>query len=203
MSSDLHSKTKQPKNMNLSAMIKIALLVAIGVILKLYETPPLFAGFLKLDFGDVPAAIGAISLGPWAAVIIELLKEIIKVIIKNDTGGIGELASFTVSITYMIPLGVICGNKKTIPRFITGAAVGTVCMVIAGSVLNYFFFLPMYAAFYGTPIDTIIGMGTKFNASITDMKTLIMFAVAPFNLFKAVIISIVGYFLYRLLRRAL
>ena len=80
-----------------SAMVKMGMLAAIGMVLMLVDFPlPLFPSFLQIDLSDVPAVIGAFSLGPAAGVVIELLKNLLKLIVGSNTGGVGELANFLV-----------------------------------------------------------------------------------------------------------
>ena len=44
---------------------------------------------------------------------------------------------------------------------------------------------------------SLIGMGTKVNASIKDMMTFVLFAVAPFNLVKGICVSLVVLIIYK------
>ena len=47
------------------------------------------------------------------------------------------------------------------------------------------------------PMEAIIGMGTKVNASIHSVWTLVLFAVVPFNLLKGVVVSALTFLLYK------
>ena len=40
------------------------------------------------------------------------------------------------------------------------------------------------------PLETIIAMGSKINPAITGMKSFVYLIIAPFNIFKSVIISL-------------
>jgi riboflavin transporter FmnP len=57
--------------------------------------------------------------------------------------------------------------------------------------------LPTYAKAFKIPIEGLIEMGTKVNASITDLFTFVMFAVVPFNLLKGVLVSIIVILIYK------
>ncbi len=84
---------------------KVGMLTAIAVLLMFFEIPilPSFP-YLKLDFSDVPALLGGIAMGPIAAVVIELLKNLIHFVLKNDgTGGIGNLANFVIGVALVLP----------------------------------------------------------------------------------------------------
>ncbi len=42
------------------------------------------------------------------------------------------------------------------------------------------------------PLEQIIGMGSKLNPAIVDMKSFVLLIIAPFNVFKSVIVSAVS-----------
>ena len=70
-------------------------------------------------------------------------------------------------------------------------------MTIAGSFLNALVLLPAYAAAFGMPIDALVGMGTAVNKAITSVATFALFAVAPFNIVKGVLVSLITMLLYK------
>ena len=80
---------------------------------------------------------------------------------------------------------------------LAGLIVGTLCMTVFGSAFNAIYLLPKFAALFGMPMDAIIGMGTKVNARINSVSTLVLFAVVPFNLLKGVIVSGLTFLLYK------
>ena len=47
------------------------------------------------------------------------------------------------------------------------------------------------------PMDALIGMGTAVNSHITDLMTFVLFAVAPFNLLKGVLVSLITALIYK------
>ena len=69
--------------------------------------------------------------------------------------------------------------------------------------LNAWYLLPKYSELYGIPLDVLIAMGTKVNASITDVFSFVALAVAPFNIIKALIDGIVTVILYKYLSHQL
>jgi riboflavin transporter FmnP len=174
---------------------------------------PIFVNFLKMDFSDVPAIVAALALGPIAGVLTELIKNLVKMLFKFQSGGIGEIANFLIGSAYVLPLGLIYHKgftKKSVDKvhsnnisIFIGAFVGSICMVVFASLLNYVFLIPAYAKIFGMPIETFVEMGHALNASINDMKTLVLLSVAPFNIVKAIVMSVIGIILYRLLGRFL
>ena len=62
--------------------------------------------------------------------------------------------------------------------------------------MDSYFFRLMQKAF-GMPIDALVGMGTAVNSHITSLSTFVMFAVAPFNLVKGIVVSLVVFLIYK------
>lgn len=177
----------------------IAMLSAVAVILMLFEIPLWFAPFFyELDFSEVPVFIGAFALGPVAGIIIELIKVLLNLVINGtDTAGIGELANFLIGCSLVVPAAFIYKRKKSLKAAVFGLALGTFIMVVVGSVLNAYVLLPAYSYFYGVPIEALIEYGTKVNPRITDISSLVLYAVIPFNLLKGVVVSLITTLLYK------
>ena len=76
-------------------------------------------------------------------------------------------------------------------------------MTVFGSLFNGFYLIPKFAVLFGMPMDAIVAMGTKVNAAITDVWTLVAFAVVPFNLVKGVAVSALTFLLYKRIERVL
>ncbi len=187
------------KNNTTGLIVKIAILGAIAFILMLFDFPlPLIPPFYKLDFSEVAVMIGGFALGWPAAVCIEAVKIVLKVLFKaTDTAYVGEIASFLIGCSYAVPAAIIYGRKKSRANAVKGLAVGSVCMILTGLVLNALVLLPAYSYFYHMPMDALIGMGTKIVPIIKDRFTFVLFATTPFNLIKSVIISLVTMLLYK------
>ena len=98
-------------------MTSIALLSAISFVLSFLEFPvPLSPSFAKMDLSDFPALIGAMSLGPWAGVSVELIKNLLG-LLSTSTGGVGELANFLMggSMTFVAGTIYYKGKGTAIP----------------------------------------------------------------------------------------
>lgn len=178
---------------------KVGVLSAIATILMLFDFPLWFApNFYQLDFSEVPVLLGTFALGPAAGVAIEFVKILINFVLNGtDTGGIGELANFIVGCAFLIPAGLIYSRNKTYKTAILGFLAGTVALALAGSLMNYYLLLPVYAKIYGAPIQAFIDMGNVLNPAITDLKTFVMYAVVPFNIFKGIVISSIVLLIYK------
>ncbi len=185
---------KKLKSVN--TMVKISFLSVISYVLMILEFPiPLFPSFLTIDLSDLPALIGAFAFGPMAGIIVELLKNILHLLTKSMTGGVGELANFIVGSALIVPASIFYLIKRKRSYALLGMIVGTITMAMVGGLVNYFILIPFYAQIM--PIEQIIALGTAVNGAIVDLKTLILYAVVPFNILKGVVISILTLLMYK------
>jgi len=170
---------------------KVGVLSAVATVLMLFDFPLWFApNFYQLDFSEVPVLLGAFALGPAAGAAIELVKILINFVLNGtDTGGVGELANFIIGCSLVIPAGFIYKHNKSYKTAIIGFIAGTLAMAIAGAFMNYYLLLPVYSKVYGAPVQAFIEMGSALNPAITDLKTFVLYAVVPFNIFKGIVVS--------------
>lgn len=183
-----------------------AMLGALAMLLHIFDFPVVFLapGFYKLDFSEIPVMIGAFMLGPVGGVIIELVKILLKLVIKGtSTAFVGDLANFVVGCSFVVPASIIYHSKKTKKNAVIGLITGTVAMTLFGSAFNAVYLIPAFASLYGMPVDAIIDMGAAINPSITNVWSFAFFAVAPLNLLKSVLISVPTLLLYKRISRVL
>ena len=188
-----------PKRRGARYIAFVAMFGAIAAVLMLFEIPLFFApSFYKLDLSEIPVLMCSFYLGPVAGVVCELLKIIIKLLLKGtSTMFVGDFANFVVGCTFVLPAAVIYHIKKSKKIAIIGMGAGTAVMTVFGSLFNAVYLLPKFASIFGMPLEAIIGMGTEVNGAINSVSTLVLFAVVPFNLLKGVIVSIATFFLYK------
>ena len=187
------------KLFTLHNMTKIAILTAISAIIMLFEFPLPFApSFYELDLSEAVILMGGFAMGPVAAAVIELLKNLINLLLNGtSTAFIGEFANFVTGCSFVVPASILykyCKNRK---GALISLSVGTVSLAAVGSLMNYFVLIPAFSEFYKLPLDSIIGMGSAVNPLVGDLKTLVVFAVAPFNLVKGVLCSVINLLLYK------
>ena len=184
-----------------SNLVLIAMFGAMAFILMYLEFPLLFLApnFYKMDFSELPVLIGSFALGPVAGIVIEALKIVLKLLFKpTSTAYIGELANFLVGCALVVPAGIIYKMNHTRKGALLGMIAGTVCMAIAGALLNAFLLLPWYITnFFGGSADVLIQMGQAVHKSVNSVATFAILLVVPFNLFKAIVISILTLLLYK------
>lgn len=199
MSTQSNTVTRTQARISVRTTVKIGMLAAISVVLMLFEIPLPFApSFYEIDFSEVPVLIGAFAMGPVAGAAIELVKILLNLVITGtDTAGVGELANFIIGCSLCLPAAIIYKRKKTRKGAMIGMAAGTALMVVIGCLINAYVMLPAYSAAFGLPIDALVQMGTAVNPSIKSLSTFVIFAVAPFNLLKAVLVSLIVLLIYK------
>ncbi len=185
-------------------LVKIAMLSAAATILFLIKIPLPFIAppFYELDLSNVVSLIGGFAIGPWAAVIIELLKNVINLIIDGSiTGGIGELSNFVTACAFTVPAALIYNRSKTKRSALTGLVVGIIVMTVFAYLSNLYIMIPAYSKALKIPVDVIVGMGTKIHSSINSVSSLVIFCVVPFNIIKGACVSFVTFLLYKKIRK--
>ena len=199
MTTDVMSNNNAKTKNKIRVMVQTGMLAAIAVVLMLFEIPLPFApSFYEIDFSEVPVLIGCFTMCPLAGAAIEFLKIMLNFAINGTvTAGVGEIANFLIGCAMVIPAGIIYKKVRTRKGAIIGMITGTLIMTFAGCFLNAFVLLPAYGKAFGMPIDALVGMGTAVNAHITSLTTFVVFAVAPFNLLKGVLVSIIVFVIYK------
>lgn len=194
----------QNKLLTTKNMAVIGIFGALSGLLMLLEIPLLFVApdFYKLDLSEVPVMITTFALGPVAGILTELIKLLVKFLIKgSSTGGVGELANFLIGCAILIPAGLMYQAKKTKKTAICGLVLGTVCMAAAGVVLNALILLPFYGNLM--PMERIIAAGAKIFPQVNSVWSFALWCVAPFNLIKGIVISILTLLLYKHISRVI
>lgn len=192
-------RERAKERLGVRALVNIAMLAAIAVILMLFEIPLPFApSFYEIDFSEVPVMVGCFAMGPFAGALIEFVKILLNFVFTGtDTAGVGELANFIIGCSLCVPAGLIYRRKRTRTTALVGMIVGTLAMTVIGCLINAYVLLPTYAAAFGMPLDTLVEMGTAVNPNITSVATFVIFAVAPFNILKGVLVSVIVFLIYK------
>jgi len=184
---------------------KIGILAALATGLMFLEfVLPFTPAFLKLDFSELIVLLGGFALGPAAGILIELIKNLVHVTM-SITGGVGELANFIVGCAFVVPAAVIYKRKKSIKNAVIGLIAGSLTMVVVAALVNYFVLIPLYVKIFAEQfsithdqsLQGIIAEGTRNNSAIVDLKTLILFGIIPFNLFKVTLLSLLTFATYK------
>ena len=184
----------------------IAICAAIAAGLHMLDFPRLFLapGFYKLDFSEVPVLLCGFYLGPSATVACEGVKIFLKLMLKStSTAFVGDLANFVVGCSFVLPATIWYHLHKSKHSAVIGLILGTVSMSVFGSAFNAIYLLPKFAELYGMPLDTIIAMGAEIHSSIHNVSTFVLLCVAPLNVVKGIMVSLLTLPLYKRVARPL
>ena len=179
---------------------------AIAAVLHMLDFPLLFLApeFYKLDFSELPVMLCGFFLGPSSAVFCEVIKILLKLLMKGtSTAFVGDFANFVVGCGLVLPAVIIYHTKKSKQSALWGCVAGTFMLTFVGTFFNAVYLLPKFSQLFGLPLDSIIAMGSAVNSGITNLSTFVMLAVAPLNLVKGTMISVLTMLLYKKVARPL
>lgn len=176
----------------------MGMLGALAAVLMLFEVPlPFIApSFYGLDLSEVPILVGTFALGPVAGAVMEVVKILIKLVLKpTSTGFVGEFANLVFGCSMVLPAGLIYRFHKTKKSAMIAMAVGTVIMAAVGIVGNALVMIPFYANFM--PLENILAAGAAINPAVGNVWTFAVFCVGPFNVIKGIIVSVITALIYK------
>ena len=177
------------------------MLAALGVILQMFEIPiPIIPSFIKLDFSDLPGFIGAIVCGPWAGVLITLIRNVIH-IFTGSSAGIGELSNFILSSSFVLSAGLIYKKMPNIKGVFIGGAVGAIVMGIVSFPVNNFIIYPLYYSVMGLPKEAILAMYQAIRPSTESIAEALVVFNVPFTIVKGLFSVIIFGAVYKPLER--
>lgn len=189
---------KENKLLSTKNVVLMGMFGALAGVLMIFEVPlPFIApSFYGLDLSEVPILVGTFALGPVAGAVMELVKILVKLVLKpTSTGFVGEFANLMIGCSLVLPAGIIYRYNKTKKGAVIGMAAGTVMMAIIGVILNALIMIPFYSNFM--PLDTIIKAGAAINPAISNVWTFAIICVGPFNVIKGVVVSLITALVYK------
>ena len=160
-----------------------AMLSAVAYVLMFidFPIPFLIPSFIQMDISELPALIGAFSMGPVCGVLVCLVKNLLHLFITS-TGGVGELANFLMGVVFVMPAGIIYDMKKNKKSAGKGALIGAVLMGVVSIPINYFLTYPIYYNFM--PEAVIL---EAYRAIVPSMKNILQCLICfnmPFTIVK-------------------
>ena len=190
---------QQKKTLDVRTVVLIGMFGALAAVLETFQIPVPFAPpFYKLDFAETPILIGAFALGPVPAVLMELVKNLLKIMIKGTTTMyVGDLGNFIGGCAFVLPAAMIYRRHKTKKNALIGMGVSVVVAIVVAIFVNCFLTIPTYARLMFGNMESIIAMGTAINPAIKDLTTFALFAIVPFNLVKCSLNAFVTALLYK------
>lgn len=172
------------------------MLAAVAIILQYIElpVPMLMPAFIKFDFSDLPALVGAFAFGPITGVVIELVKNLIHCAV-SQSATVGELSNFILGAVFTFVAGFIYKRGKNKKNAIIGGVVGAVVMGLISIPSNYFVVYPFYYNFM--PEEVVLGM---YQAILPAMKSIIQCLIVfnlPFTIIKGLLSVLITMFIYK------
>ena len=167
----------------LNKMIKVAVLVAISVVLMYFDFPiiPAFP-WLMIDLSEIPALMGGFAYGPITGGVIVILKVLLRFLLKGTgTGFVGEVANIIIGLALVVPAACIYHRNKSKKTAILGMIVGALVMQVAGVFANIYILLPLF----------------NMHLEGAELMAYIFGGLVPFNGVKALLVSIGTYLLYK------
>ena len=187
------SETRR-KNVTVHYIAVTGILSAIAFILQLIEIPaPLMPSFVKLDFSDLPALLGAFAMGPVCGILIELIKNLLHSM-ASQSFGVGEISNFILGAVMTAVAGGIYQHKKTKQGAILGSLAGAVVMGLVSVPSNYFIVYPVYYNFM--PEEVILA---AYQALIPSMKSILQCLLCfnlPFTIVKGLLDVVITFVVY-------
>lgn len=191
---------KTSRKIDVRRLVFSALMAAMSVVLAEFLSfkVPMMPSFMTFDFSDVPAMMASLTMGPVSGVFVCLVKNLFG-LITTKTGGIGELSNFILSVSLVLPAGLIAHKSDKFSRAVIGCSVGAVVMALISIPSNYFLVFPAYSAVMA-PMDVIIGAYQKILPSVNGLMDCLIIFNMPFTFVKGACAAIVSIILYKKLR---
>lgn len=176
-------------------MSQIAFFSAVATLLMLLDFPVLFLPqFYKLDFSEVVVLISGFMLGPVSGTVVELLKNVLKLLFKGtSTAGIGEISNFLIGCSFVLPSSTFYKRDRTKKNAVISLFIGTVSMTIFSVFINLVVTLPLYSKVLSIDFSLVVGR---------DIFYYVAFVIVPFNFIKAALSSFICFVVYKRVRRS-
>nr|WP_072536519.1 ECF transporter S component [Anaerococcus mediterraneensis] len=185
------------KALSLNNVVKVGILAALAYVLMFIQIPiPIAPPFMKIDLADVPALVGGFAMGPWYGVLIQLIKNVLN-LTKTTTYGVGELSNFIVGATFVFVSTTIYKSKKTKKTAIFSLICGVIAMTAVATLSNAFVVFPTYGKVMGLDMSAFVGMTSKTNGLVKSYFSLMVLSIAPFNIIKGALASLVTDLVYK------
>lgn len=182
--------------MSIRTMTATALLSALSCVLMYLEfSVPVVPAFIKMDFSDLPALIAAFGYGPWAGIVVALIKNLVH-LPSTFTGGAGELANFLLCVCFVVPAGAVYHWIDGKKGALIGSLSGTLSMALVSLPINYYVTYPVYAKVFA-PIEQILAAYQTINPAVTNLWAALLMFNLPFNIVKGLINVGISFVIYK------
>lgn len=184
------------KSTSIKKLAVMAMLVALSIVLVYVVHFPIFApvAFLEYDPADIPILIGTFAYGPLAGVALTVAASVIQgLTVSAHSGFMGIAMHIFATSTLVLVAGSIYKVRHSRSGAVLALFCGTLAMTAAMLVFNHFL-----TPFFITP-DISDAAAVAANRAYVD--TLLFPFIAPFNLIKAGVNSIITFLVYKTVSR--
>ena len=175
------------------------MLSALSTVLMFFSfNVPLMPSFIKMDFSELPALIGAYALGPLGGVAICLVKNLVNLLFTT-TGGVGELSNFLIGACFTLPAGLIFKKKRTRAGALLGGLLGAAIRGGLSVLTNYYIVYPVYTAFM--PMESILGMYRAIYPGVETLWDALLIFNLPFTFLKGAVSALMCFAVFKPIQR--
>lgn len=184
------------KRFNTRVLVGTAMLSALAFVLQYIEISiPIMPAFIKFDFSDLPALIGAFAYGPIAGIAIEFLKNLIHCAF-SQSATVGELSNFILGAVFAGTAGCIYKHKKTKATAFWGGVAGAILMGVISIPSNYFVVYPFYYRMY-MPQEVVLQMYQVILPSVKSVLQCLFVFNLPFTIVKGLLSTGITMLVYK------
>ncbi len=189
------------KKFETSDVACIGIFTAFSIVLYFvkFNLPFIFPSFLEINFSLLPIIIIGYMLGPIEAVIVVITRCLIKIPFTS-TFCVGEIADLLIGIPVALITSLIYKKYHTKKGAIISLLFGSLTWAIISIFTNYFINVPFFLQLYcNGNVEAFIGsLGVIPGVTVENyMSKYIIFAVIPFNLLIASVVSLVTFLVYK------
>lgn len=195
MSEQTSELVERKSSFQIRRLASTGVLAAAAYALMLIEIPiPFMPNFIKFDFSDLPAVIGAFAFGPASGIFIELIKNLLHVLVTQSFG-VGEISNFLLGAVFAGTAGAVYKLNKTKKGAVIGSLCGAAAMALFSVPSNYFIVYPVYYNFM--PEETILA---AYQAILPSMKSILQSLLVfnmPFTFVKGMLDVAITFLVYK------
>ncbi|MDR0853116.1 MAG: ECF transporter S component [Clostridiales Family XIII bacterium] len=172
---------EKQKSSNTVKLSKMGLLIAVSVILSFIHFPILpSAPFLELEISDVPILISGFAFGPISGLVVGAISIFLHDIMVGPASGLyGSIMHVIAAFVFVLVSGLIYKHKKSRKSALIGLIAGGLSMTLVMIPAN----LIVTPLFLGAPRAAV--------------QAMILPAILPFNLIKAVVDAVIVFVIYK------
>jgi len=201
----MSTNVKKSHRTSAKKIVLVGVFGAISTVLMLLSfNVPFIPTFVKLDFSDLPVLLGGYLLGPLHGSLIALIKVLLNFFYNGSmTFGIGETVNLIGSLSFMLPAVLYYQRRRNFKSAVISLVIGTISATVVLLTANYFVMFPLYATAMNFPMEKIVAAAHELNPLVTDLGSLMVFALLPFNIVKFGLNSVLAMLMYKRLAQTL